>query len=134
MLRQLAPGLGGRVRAHDTAARVGGDEFIVILTELQDAAGACRVTEQVIADTADIASWRQHQLHVGASVGIALYPDHAGAAASLRARADAAMYDAKRAGRNNWRSVERIDRGITRCAATIEAAFSTENAWPGQVP
>lgn len=110
VLRRIALRLGARVRAHDTVARVGGDEFIVILGELTNATRACEVAEQMIADAAEVFTWQQHRIVVGASVGIALYPDDAVDAAGLRARADAAMYQAKRAGRNRWQLAAQTSR------------------------
>lgn len=106
VLRRVASRMQAAVREQDTVARVGGDEFIVILTGLVDSAAAIRVADQIIAKVAEPFVWQSQTLSVGASIGIALYPDQAKDGDSLRRLADAAMYQAKHGGRNGWRHSE----------------------------
>ena len=106
VLQLVASQLQSVVRAHDTVARVGGDEFIVILGDLSDAGTATRIAERIVEQIAAISSWQGQPLETGASVGVALYPEHGRDAAALRHSADSAMYAAKKAGRNAWRYAE----------------------------
>ncbi|WP_081619786.1 EAL domain-containing protein [Thioalkalivibrio sp. ALJT] len=99
--------LGERLKARFEArvvARIGGDEFIAVLDDA-DAQPAIenrtRELLELIAEPFAVGGWRD--LQVGASIGIALFPDHASSAAELITQADAAMYEAKDAGRNTFR-------------------------------
>lgn len=86
VLREVAARLSSVLRAQDTAARLGGDEFAVVLPNT-DTEGAIRTAKRIVA-----------RLHVGASIGIAVFPDDGATAEELLAHADQAMYRAKRAG------------------------------------
>lgn len=103
LLHAVAQRLRGTVRKADMVARFGGDEFVILLTDIGDAASAERIADKCLAALAPPVAVDKLQLTIGASIGIALYPDHADNASSLLACADAAMYDAKRSGRNSCR-------------------------------
>jgi diguanylate cyclase (GGDEF)-like protein len=95
VLRQIGPRLGGAVREHDTLARLGGDEFALVLAPGDEVAASTaglrlRSALEQSFDVEDIV------VHVDASVGIALFPDHAPDPIGLLQRADVAMYEAKR--------------------------------------
>jgi len=95
VLRQIGPRLGGAVREHDTLARLGGDEFALVLAPGDEVAASTaglrlRGALERSFDVEDIV------VHVDASVGIALFPDHAPDPIGLLQRADVAMYEAKR--------------------------------------
>ena len=95
VLRQIGPRLGGAVREHDTLARLGGDEFALVLAPGDEVAASTaglrlRSALEQSFDVEDIV------VHVDASVGIALFPDHAADPIGLLQRADVAMYEAKR--------------------------------------
>jgi diguanylate cyclase len=102
LLQEVARRLSTVVRAADTVARFGGDEFVLIGTSIvdaDDAAGfAARVMEVLQAPVriADI------DIHASASIGIAMYPEDGISTQSLLAHADAAMYCAKQRGRSNF--------------------------------
>ncbi len=98
LLQQLAPRLAGPLRKSDTLARLGGDEFAVLLAPPTDLEEAGRAAERLVASLAEPFTIDGARLEVGASVGVALYPDHGVDAAELLRRADAAMYAAKRSG------------------------------------
>ena len=95
VLRQIGPRLGGAIREHDTLARLGGDEFALVLAPGDEATASTaglrlrRALERSF-HVEDIA------VHVDASVGIALFPEHARDPIGLLQRADVAMYEAKR--------------------------------------
>ncbi len=94
--------LRAALRESDTVARVGGDEFVVILGELTAAATAAEVADKVLSEIACVVNWNGHALQVGASIGVALFPDHALTAEGLRQIADRAMYEAKTHGKNRY--------------------------------
>lgn len=108
LLRQVAARLRGAVRASDLLARVGGDEFLVLLADLDadGAAGAAEVAQTVAqavhASLAEPFTVSGAEFVVGSSAGIALYPDGSDGSQpngdQLLERADAAMYDAKQRG------------------------------------
>ena len=98
VLRKTARRLQAATRAVDTVARLGGDEFVVLLGGASGRDEARLVVERIIrAVTTPLAV---HELRLGVSVGIALYPDDGTDAHQLLARADCAMYDAKHRGGN----------------------------------
>ena len=110
LLRQIAERLRQCIRATDTAARLGGDEFTVVLTDLERTDAAEAVARKLVARLAEPVSQGEMTATVTASVGIALYrpewPANLDMGMALLRRADAAMYEAKRAGKNNWRFAE----------------------------
>lgn len=100
LLVQVAERLTQLLRAEDTVARVGGDEFVVLLPDLQDDKQAIVAAEKIVSELVKPFIVASHVLQLGASVGIALYPDHSDNLHSLIKFADNAMYAAKRQGRN----------------------------------
>jgi diguanylate cyclase (GGDEF)-like protein len=100
LLRAVADVVRGGIRVTDVAARYGGDEFVVILPET-DAPGALRVAEKLRRDIAQLSLPEDGQMiRSTVSIGLVTYPDDGRSAAELLRRADAAMYEAKRRGRN----------------------------------
>ena len=98
VLQQVARRLLAIVRASDTVARMGGDEFCLLLPSVADADAAMRVARQVCAVLSEPVEVEGLSLGVGASVGVALTTDANEPASVLIRRADAAMYCAKQAG------------------------------------
>ena len=100
-LVEVARRLRRVLRASDVVARLGGDEFFVVLEQMQDTAAVERVVSKLASEML-----RPYDLfggakaRVSASLGVSLFPDDAGDAATLMAHADKAMYAAKRAGKN----------------------------------
>ena len=95
LLRQVGPRLRDALRASDTVARLGGDEFAALLPA-SDEVGAVDAAHKILAALDAPFAVEGEQFHVGASVGIALYPEHGDDAPTLLRRADIAMYLAKR--------------------------------------
>lgn len=96
-----------RLREDDTLARLGGDEFIVLLPELNEPEEASRIAQRLIETVAKPFRIGNHEFRIGCSLGISLYPDDAGSAEQLIHHADAAMYQAKQEGRNDYRLFSR---------------------------
>jgi diguanylate cyclase (GGDEF)-like protein/PAS domain S-box-containing protein len=106
LLQSIAGRLVGSVRSSDTVSRQGGDEFIVLLAEVEHAEDAAIVATKVLGVVAEPHSIDQHDLHVTTSVGISVYPDDGLDAETLVKNADTAMYQAKAKGRHNYRFFE----------------------------
>ena len=101
LLRELACRLSGVLRESDTIGRSGGDEFIVLLPELDDPADAGRVGRKLLAALAEVVHVGEHELYMTGSVGIAVYPEDGRDVPTLVRHADTAMFHAKHAGRNH---------------------------------
>jgi diguanylate cyclase (GGDEF)-like protein/PAS domain S-box-containing protein len=95
VLVALARRLEGCVRAGDSVARLGGDEFALVLRTPIDERGALKVGETALRTMARPFVTEELSVHVAASIGIALFPDHGTDAEELMRRADVAMYRAK---------------------------------------
>jgi diguanylate cyclase (GGDEF)-like protein len=103
ILETIAERFSRCVRETDTISRYGGDEFVVLLADLADAAVATSVADKLIAALAAPLDDEGRVPEIGASVGIALYPANGEDPDQLLVAADRAMYAAKRQGRNKWR-------------------------------
>jgi diguanylate cyclase (GGDEF)-like protein len=97
LLRQVGERLNAVLRASDTAARLGGDEFGVLLSDSSDGANAELVAEKILKAIAQPFPIKSVGLRVTASIGIALFPEHAENEEQLMQHADVAMYEAKAA-------------------------------------
>ncbi|RYF04147.1 MAG: EAL domain-containing protein, partial [Oxalobacteraceae bacterium] len=102
LLREVAQRLCRVVRASDTVARLGGDEFVVLVPGVHAAEECTLVGDKIIDVLAEPVSFEGRSLHISTSIGICLYPDDGTDVDSLMRKADAAMYQAKAAGRNNY--------------------------------
>jgi diguanylate cyclase (GGDEF)-like protein/PAS domain S-box-containing protein len=103
LLQNVGQRLLSCVREQDTVSRQGGDEFIVVLSDAS-ALGAERVAQKILQSILHPYVIEQHDLRITASIGIALYPDHAQDSETLIKYADVAMYQAKESGRNCYLS------------------------------
>ena len=101
VLQAVARRIQTCLRESDTAARIGGDEFVVLLPDLQSGEAALAVAEKIRSALAqELVTDQGLVLHISSSIGAALYPDHAGDEKELLRLGDEAMYRAKRSGRN----------------------------------
>jgi diguanylate cyclase (GGDEF)-like protein/PAS domain S-box-containing protein len=103
LMRAVALRLQSCVRASDTIARVGGDEFVLLLPHIEAIADALSVADKVhgvLKQQFQLQSAVTATVSISSSLGIAVYPDHASDELTLMRQADAAMYQAKTAGRN----------------------------------
>jgi len=101
LLREVAQRLDGIVRDSDTVARLGGDEFAIVL-EGADEPEADQVAAKVLNALNDPFELDGHELHVGASIGISLFPEDGESLEALVQHADIAMYRSKTAGRGTY--------------------------------
>ena len=102
LLISVAERLCQCVRGSDTACRLGGDEFTIILPEIQDISDAGKVAEKIITLMDEPFSIEGHEINISPSIGVSIYPDDAEDIESLLKNADSAMYHAKSRGRNNY--------------------------------
>ena len=106
LLQQVSKRFLDCVREHDTVARMGGDEFVILLRNIQGLSQAAEVAARILDALQRAFDIREHSLTVTPSIGIALFPRDGNDAESLIKNADAAMYLAKEQGRNNYQFFE----------------------------
>jgi diguanylate cyclase (GGDEF)-like protein/PAS domain S-box-containing protein len=102
LLQQAAIRLQGLLRKSDTVARIGGDEFIILLLELKHAEDASQIAQKILDAFRRPFEIGSHNLTITTSIGIANYPDDGEDAPTLKKHADIAMYRAKAQGRDNF--------------------------------
>ena len=102
LLQSVARRLSDSVRGGDTVSRQGGDEFIVLLTEVTELLDCSTKAGKILKALAEAHSTGHHELHVTASIGISVYPDDGLDAETLIKNADTAMYQAKANGRQSY--------------------------------
>ncbi|HEC18522.1 MAG TPA: EAL domain-containing protein [Gammaproteobacteria bacterium] len=102
VLQSVAGRLTRNIRQEDTAARMGGGEFTILLPHIPHADNAAELAEKILGAIEQPLYLDDHELFVTASIGISVYPGDAGQAESLMKNADTAMYRAKERGGNNY--------------------------------
>ena len=126
LLRELAQRLNNCVRATDTVARIGGDEFIVLLPDLRIPAEAEFIAAKIVAAIAQPYSIDSEQAVITVSVGVVTYPDAGDDIDTLMRRADEAMYAAKQKGKNSFH--------LYRPGTTATGGGGNPLAHPPQIP
>ena len=102
LLQKVAARMSEHMRDEDTIARLGGDEFVLIIGSLESRADAACFAENVIELFSMPFVIAEHEIFIGASIGISIYPEDAHDAETMLRNADTAMYRAKAEGRNNF--------------------------------
>lgn len=102
VLQSVAKRLTACVRRSDTVSRQGGDEFVVLLPELEHVEDAGLSAKKVLNALSEPHRIAEHDLHVSVSIGVSIYPDDGQNAETLIQHADTAMYQAKANGRDNY--------------------------------
>lgn len=103
ILRSIARRLSGTLRQSDTVCRYGGDEFVIVLSEIEEPGHASLVARKLLQAVAEPHQTDRHTVSCTASMGVSLYPSQGRGADRLIAHADAAMYYAKRSGLGHHR-------------------------------
>ncbi|MBI2380449.1 MAG: diguanylate cyclase [Gammaproteobacteria bacterium] len=114
LLKEVAKRLKLCLRTGDILARLGGDEFTVILAGTHDAEAVRRIGQKIVEAVAEPYGHALGNLRVGASLGLALFPEHGASAEALAHAADMAMYAVKKAGRGACRIYEPGDGEAAR--------------------
>ena len=102
LLQEVARRLRGGTRGSDTVSRQGGDEFVVVMPDVTDAADVARAAQKLLDAVSEVYSIDGHELITTPSIGISVYPHDGRDVETLLKNADAAMYHAKESGRNNY--------------------------------
>ncbi len=124
LLESVAMRLNGSVRGIDTVSRQGGDEFVVVLSEVQRREDAVEAAAKIIGSLTGAHRVGPYELHVGGSIGIALYPDDGEDPETLIKHADIAMYEAKEA-REDYRFFTRDMNARIVESRTLEDSLRT---------
>ena len=107
LLQSVAARLLACVRKSDTVSRQGGDEFVILLSEITNAADAATSAAKIITELKKVHRIGERRLHVTGSIGISTYPEDGEDAETLIKNADTAMYHAKEYGRDNYQSFKK---------------------------
>ena len=110
VLQDIAKRLTESLRQSDTVSRYSGDEFVIVLSEIESGGHAAVVAKKLLKAIAGPHRIGAQDVMVTASIGMAIYPDHGQDAETLIANADAAMYGAKREGRGHERLFGRVSK------------------------
>ena len=100
LIQEVATRLQGTLRKEDTVSRNGGDEFVVVIKKMADANEAVLIAQKLIDRLTEIFEIDSHKIHIGASIGISVYPNDGHTALELLRNADTAMFAAKKSGGN----------------------------------
>lgn len=123
LLVEIAGRLNASIRSSDTVGRLGGDEFVLVLNDHEQLGSVISTLERVLQDIGRPAALAGRELQVGASLGVAMYPDDGDDPDSLLKHADVAMYAAKSRGRNNFQFFTRALNSVAEERLTLEAAM-----------
>jgi diguanylate cyclase (GGDEF)-like protein len=103
LLKKVGNCLKGCLRKHDTVARTGGDEFVIVLEGIENPKAASVIGEKILQELAAPIQVGAHALEISCSIGISMYPSDGKDIATLTANADVAMYHAKKSGKRSFR-------------------------------
>ncbi len=131
LLKDVGRQLKGCVRSDDTVARIGGDEFTILLPEINRAEDAAKVAEKINQTLKKAWILNGYEFHITTSIGIALYPNDGEDADTLTKNADTAMYRAKEHGNNyqffnpsmNLKAIERLEIELSLRRAVEQNEF-----------
>jgi diguanylate cyclase (GGDEF)-like protein/PAS domain S-box-containing protein len=107
LLKEVALRIQNCLRESDTAARIGGDEFVILLPAIETKQDAGKVGDKILHALNQPFELAGHTLQISASIGVAVYPEHGNNEKLLVKNADLAMYHAKENGRNNVKIYQR---------------------------
>ncbi len=121
LLQTVAKRIRTCLREGDTVSRLGGDEFVIVLPEIHGAHDVSIVAAKVLETLSQPYHLHDHDLHVSASIGVAIFPEDGEDAETLMRNADAAMYHAKDSGRANYQFFTEQMNVASKRRVTLEA-------------
>ena len=123
LLKIVAQRLLTCVREGDTVARLSGDEFLLMLPDIDDVQDAATVAQKILTALALPCQVETHQIFIGASIGVSIFPDDAMDTEDLLRFADTAMFHAKQGGRNAWQFFASVMNERVRHHTRLENAL-----------
>ena len=130
LLAEAAERISACVRSSDTAARIGGDEFMVIMAELKDTYSLEKTCQKILTELEKPFSIDNNIFFISASIGVTLYPEDSQSAKELLIYADKAMYEAKKLGRNCYQfftqKMQAISSNRLSIASDLRSALINE--------
>jgi len=102
LLTLVSVRISRQLRQSDLIARLGGDEFVVLLREAKDEESIASIVTALIEHMSVPYNLKVGMTHVNVSIGISIFPNHASNIDDLLQKADVAMYEAKKMGKNTW--------------------------------
>ncbi|WP_333871543.1 EAL domain-containing protein [Desulforamulus putei] len=120
LLKKIARKLTACLRESDTVSRVGGDEFVILLSDIISIDDTDKVANRILELFNQPIKINNYELYVTGSIGIALYPDHGKSERAILKNADIAMYKAKGKGKNGFQYFDSIMRSEVEFANTIK--------------
>lgn len=121
VLRRIVSRLKASARQVDTVARLAGDEFVILMEDLTDPAQVALVARRIVASMQEPIDMLGHALVATVSIGSVVYPRDDAGVSALLSKADAAMYEAKAAGRNGFRSYSPEMRTYNPASMSLES-------------
>lgn len=125
LIKNVSKRLLETLRKEDTISRNGGDEFVVLIERMHDSDEAIGIAQKIIDSLTRIFDIDSHKIHIGASIGISLYPNDGNSALELLRSADTAMFNAKKAGGNRLQFYDESMSNRLRERLRIEAELHT---------
>ncbi|MCF8111937.1 MAG: PAS domain S-box protein [Desulfobacteraceae bacterium] len=128
LLQEISERFRQTLRAMDVVARMGGDEFVVMIEEIEDQSAAATVAHKLLTTTIKPVTIMSQECRVTASIGISIYPRHGEDEQSLIKNADIAMYSAKEEGKNNYQfySKELKIKSVEKLSIETQLRFALE--------
>ncbi|GEM_PF-1268392 len=129
LLQEVATRIKTRLRAADTVARMGGDEFVILMENLTEPGYCISAANDIIADISRPMNIHDHPIQVGASLGLAFFPDDGDDALTLMKHADTAMYAAKADGKGTYRFFrnDMMEQATRRLKLEVELRHAIAN-------
>ncbi|MBO6851162.1 MAG: EAL domain-containing protein [Marinobacter sp.] len=140
LLTLIADRIRKVIRSSDFAARIGGDEFTILVDEIHDYEDAALVATKLLEAIAPPTAIRGHEINISASIGIALYPENGKTPIKLMQKADIALYEAKRHGINRLQCFTarlqtelekniKLEKGLRRALEHNECELYLQPKW-----